>query len=179
MTEPYIGEIQLFGFDFNPVGWALCNGATLPLQQNTTLYSLLGIVYGGNRTTTFQLPNFCGRAGCEQGQGPGLSSRQLGNSFGTAAVSLLPTQIPPHQHGVSAFTQPDSTKKSGTPANGAALSALGGSTARPFVTVTQPDTQFSPAALLPTGNGLAHQNQQPYLAVNFCIALSGTYPQFD
>lgn len=68
MTEPYIGEIQLFGFDFNPVGWALCNGATLPLQQNTTLYSLLGIVYGGNGTTTFQLPNFCGRAGCEQGR---------------------------------------------------------------------------------------------------------------
>lgn len=68
MTEPYIGEIQLFGFDFNPVGWAFCNGATLPLQQNTTLYSLLGIVYGGNGTTTFQLPNFCGRAGCEQGR---------------------------------------------------------------------------------------------------------------
>ncbi|MBD7923827.1 phage tail protein [Xanthomonas bonasiae] len=179
MTEPYIGEIQLFGFDFNPVGWALCNGATLPLQQNTTLYSLLGVAYGGNGTTTFQLPNFCGRAGCEQGLGPGLSSRQLGNTFGSAEVSLLPTQIPPHQHGITAFSQSDPAKKSGTPANGVALSSLGNSAARPFATVAQPETQFSPTALLPTGNGVAHANQQPYLAVNFCIALSGTYPAFD
>ncbi|MEA9554410.1 tail fiber protein [Xanthomonas nasturtii] len=179
MTEPYIGEIQLFGFDFNPVGWALCNGATLPVQQNTTLYSLLGVAYGGNGSTTFQLPNFCGRAGCEQGMGGGLSSRQLGNSFGSAAVSLSTTEIPPHQHGINAFTQSDSTKKSGTPANGAALSALGSSTARPFVTVQQPDAQFSQTALLPTGNGMAHENSQPYLAVNFCIALSGTYPAFN
>ncbi|MBO9738554.1 phage tail protein [Xanthomonas axonopodis pv. begoniae] len=179
MTEPYIGEIQLFGFDFNPVGWALCNGATLPIAQNTTLFSLLGANYGGNGSTTFQLPNFCARAGCEQGLGAGLTSRQLGDSFGSATVSLLPTQIPPHQHGMNAFSQPDSTKKSGTPANGAALSALGSSTARPFVTVPQPDAQFSPTALLPTGNGLAHENQQPYLAVNFCIALSGDYPVFD
>ncbi|MDC8746635.1 tail fiber protein [Xanthomonas campestris] len=179
MTEPYVGEIQLFGFDFNPVGWALCNGATLPVQQNTTLYSLLGAAYGGNGSTTFQLPNFCGRAGSGQGQGPGLTNRQRGDTFGSDGVSLLPTQIPPHQHGITAFSQSDPAKKSGTPANGAALSILGNSAARPFATVAQPDAQFSPTALLPTGNGLAHQNQQPYLAVNFCIALSGSYPQFD
>lgn len=179
MTEPYIGEIQLFGFDFNPVGWALCNGATLPVAQNTTLFSLLGANYGGNGSSTFQLPNFCARAGCEQGQGGGLSDRNLGDTFGTAAVALLTTQIPPHQHGIVALSQTDRTKKSGTPANGAALSALGSSTARPFVTMPQPDAQFSPTALLPTGNGVAHENQQPYLAVNFCIALSGDYPVFD
>ncbi|QNH15022.1 microcystin dependent protein [Xanthomonas sp. GW] len=179
MTEPYIGEIQLFGFDFNPVGWALCNGAMLPLQQNTTLYSLLGTAYGGNGSTTFQLPNFCGRASCEQGQGPGLSSRQRGDSFGSAGVSLSTTQIPPHQHGITAFSQPDPAKRTGTPANGAALSSLGSAAARPFATVAQPEAQFSPTALLPTGTGLAHENQQPYLAVNFCIALSGVYPSFD
>ncbi|CAE6849000.1 MULTISPECIES: phage tail protein [Xanthomonas] len=178
MTEPYTGEIQLFGFDFNPVGWALCNGATLPIVQNTALYSLLGVAYGGNGSSTFQLPNFCARAGSQQGQGGGLSNRQRGDTFGTAGVSLLSNQIPPHQHGINAFSQADSTKKTGTPANGAALSTMSSSTARPFVTVTQPDTQFSPTALLPTGNGVAHENQQPYLAVNFCIALYGDYPDF-
>ncbi len=179
MATPFIGEIRMFGFVRTPQGWQACDGSLLSISDYEVLFMLIGTTYGGDGQNTFAVPDLRGRVPLHQGQGPGLSSRQLGNSFGTAAVSLLPTQIPPHQHGVSAFTQPDSTKKSGTPANGAALSALGGSTARPFVTVTQPDTQFSPAALLPTGNGLAHQNQQPYLAVNFCIALSGTYPQFD
>ncbi|MDR6674713.1 tail fiber protein [Xanthomonas sp. 1678] len=178
MTEPYLGEIQLFGFDFNPVGWALCNGAMLPVQQNSALFSLLGTAYGGNGSNTFQLPNFCGRASCEQGQGPGLTSRQRGDTFGAAGVSLQTTQIPPHQHAATMFAQPDRTKKSGTPTAGAALSALGSSTARPFVTAA-PNAQFAPTALQPTGTGAAHQNQQPYLAVNFCIALSGTYPAFD
>ncbi|MCC8628119.1 phage tail protein [Xanthomonas vesicatoria] len=179
MTEPYLGEIQLFGFDFNPVGWALCNGATLPVSQNTALFSLIGVTYGGTGSSTFQLPNFCARAGCEQGQGGGLSDRQLGNAFGSATVALLTTQIPSHQHSITAYSQSDPSKKSGMPANGVALSSLGSSAARPFVTVAQPDTQFSPTALMPTGSELPHQNQQPYLAVNFCIALSGDYPVFD
>lgn len=178
MTEPYIGEIQLFGFDYNPVGWALCNGATLPIAQNTTLFSLLGVNYGGNGSSTFQLPNFCARAGCEQGAGPGLTARDLGDAFGAAQVSLQSLQIPSHQHGVNAFSQPDATKKTGTPASGVALSSLNFNTERPFLAVA-PDKQFSPAMLLPTGNGLPHENQQPYLAVNFCIALSGDYPVFD
>jgi len=178
MTEPYIGEIQLFGFDYNPYGWALCNGATLPIAQNTTLYSLLGVAYGGNGTSTFQLPNFCARGGCQQGPGPGLTPHDLGDAFGDASVSLLSTQIPLHQHGVNAFSQPDPTKKTGTPANGAALSSLNSSSERPFVAAA-PDKQFSPAMLLPTGNGQAHENRQPYLAVNFCIALQGNYPAFD
>ncbi len=99
MTEPYIGEIQLFGFDYNPYGWALCNGATLPVTQNNVLYSLLGVAYGGNGTTTFQLPNFVTRAGCQQGAGPGLTPHTLGSNFGSASVSLQSTQIPMHQHG--------------------------------------------------------------------------------
>ncbi|MEA9581294.1 MULTISPECIES: phage tail protein [Xanthomonas] len=178
MTEPYLGEIQLFGFDFNPVGWALCNGATLPVQQNSALFSLLGAAYGGNGSTTFQLPNFCARASCEQGQGPGLTNRQRGDTFGEAGVALLTTQIPPHQHSVTAYSQSDQAKKSGTPVSGAALSSLGSSAARPFVPAP-PTGQFAPMALQPTGIGAAHQNQQPYLAVNFCIALQGTYPVFD
>lgn len=178
MTEPYIGEIQLFGFDYNPVGWALCNGATLPIAQNTTLFSLLGVNYGGNGSSTFQLPNFCARAGCQQGQGPGLTARTLGDNFGSASVSLQSSQIPLHQHGVNAFSQADPAKRTATPASGVALSSLNSTSERPFLTVA-PDKQFSPTMLLPTGNGLPHQNQQPYLAVNFCIALSGDYPVFD
>lgn len=178
MTEPYIGEIQLFGFDYNPYGWALCNGATLPVAQNTTLFSLLGVTYGGNGSSTFQLPNFCGRGGCQQGAGPGLTPHVLGDAFGEASISLQSSQIPLHQHGVNAFSQPDPTKKTGTPVSGAALSSLNVTNERPFLAVA-PDKQFSPTMLLPTGNGQAHENRQPYLAVNFCIALQGDYPVFQ
>ncbi|QDS17947.1 phage tail protein [Xanthomonas arboricola] len=178
MTEPYIGEIQLFGFDYNPYGWAFCNGATLPITQNTTLYSLLGVAYGGNGSSTFQLPNFSARAGCHQGAGPELTPHTLGSNFGSASESLLSTQFPMHQHGINAYSQSDATKKTGTPANGVALSSLNVNTERPFLAVA-PDKQFSPTMLLPTGTGQAHENRQPYLAVNFCIALQGNYPAFN
>lgn len=178
MTEPYIGEIQLFGFDYNPYGWAFCNGATLPITQNTTLYSLLGVAYGGNGSSTFQLPNFSTRAGCQQGAGPGLTPHALGSNFGAASEGLLSTQIPMHQHGVNAFSQADPTKKTGTPASGAALSSLNLTNERPFV-AAPPNQAFSPAMLQPTGKGLPHENRQPYLAVNFCIALQGNYPDFN
>lgn len=178
MTEPYLGEIQLFGFDYNPYGWALCNGAILPITQNSALYSLLGVAYGGNGSSTFQLPNFSSRAGCQQGPGPGLTPHTLGSNFGSAGVSLSSTQIPMHQHSVSSFSLSDQTKKSGVPVSGAALSSLGSSSARPYNAIA-PDKQFSPTMLLPTGIGEAHENRQPYLAVNFCIALSGDYPTFS
>ncbi|HCH0556886.1 TPA: phage tail protein [Pseudomonas aeruginosa] len=178
MTEPYVGEIQLFGFDYNPYGWALCNGATLPITQNTVLYSLLGVAYGGNGSSTFQLPNFAARSACQQGAGPGLTPHTLGSNFGSASVSLQSTQIPMHQHGINAFSQADATKKTGTPASGVALSSLNVNTERPFLAVA-PDRQFSPTMLVPTGTGQAHENRQPYLAVNFCIALQGDYPVFN
>ena len=178
MTEPYIGEIQLFGFDYNPSGWASCNGATPPLPHTTTLHPRLGVAYGGNGSSTFQLPNFSARAGCHQGAGPELTPHTLGSNFGSASESLLSTQIPMHQHGINAYSQSDATKKTGTPANGVALSSLNVNTERPFLAVA-PDKQFSPTMLLPTGTGQAHENRQPYLAVNFCIALQGNYPAFN
>lgn len=178
MTEPYIGEIQMFGFNFNPKDWALCNGALLPISQNTTLFALLGTTYGGNGQTTFQLPNFSGRGGCEQGQGPGLTAQELGQAFGTNTVTLGSTQIPSHNHNINAFAQSDSTKKSGSPSNNSALSSLGSNTAKPFIT-TPINTTFAPNMLTPSqGGGFPHENQQPYLAVNFCIALQGVFPAF-
>jgi microcystin-dependent protein len=174
MTQPYIGEIQLFGFNFNPRGWAFANGATLAIAQNTALFSLIGTIYGGNGQTTFQLPNFAGRAGCEQGNGPGLSPRTLGETFGVNTVTLTNNQIPQHNHGVNAYVP---STASTAVANGA-LSQPGISANRPF-SAGSPNTTFAPNMISPSqGGGFPHENQQPYLGVNFCIALQGIYPSF-
>jgi len=173
MTEPFIGEIQLFGFNFPPRGWAFCAGQTVAIAQNTALFSLIGTTYGGNGQTTFMLPNFAGRAGCEQGNGPGLTPRSLGETFGVDQVTLTSNQIPQHNHGVIAYI-PSNT---GTPLPSSALSQPGSSANRPFIADT-PNTTFAPNMIQPNQGGMPHQNQQPYLAVNFSIALSGMYPSF-
>lgn len=174
MTQPFIGEIQLFGFNFNPRGWAFANGATLPIAQNTALFSLIGTIYGGNGQTTFQLPNFAGRAGCQQGNGPGLSPRSLGETFGVNTVTLTSNQIPQHNHGLTAYV-PATT---GAPVANGGLSQPASTANRPF-SAGAPNTTLAPNMLAPsTGGGQPHQNQQPYLGVNFCIALQGIYPSF-
>lgn len=179
MTEPYVGEIQMFGFNFNPKGWALCNGALLPISQNTALFSLLGTAYGGNGQTTFQLPNFAGRAGCEQGSGPGLTPRAMGETFGTSTVTLVAGQMPSHNHALTLFSQPDTNKRAASPASGSALSSVTVGTTLPFLPPGSPNTTFSPNMIAPNqGGALPHENQQPYLAVNFCIALQGVFPAF-
>lgn len=178
MSQPFIGEIQLFGFNFNPFGWAFCNGATLPVSQNTELFKLIGKSYGGNGLTTFQLPNFAGRASCGQGPGPGLTPRLLGETFGAYTVALRSTQFPSHSHSLSAFTQPDPSKQQSTPAPGSALATPGLTTTSAF-SEFQPNTTLSPFMISPSsGSSVPHENQQPHLAVNFCIALQGTVPSF-
>ena len=179
MSEPYIGEIQMFGFNFNPRNWAFCNGATLPIAQNTALFALLGTTYGGNGQTTFQLPNFAGRAGCEQGQGPGLTPRTLGETFGTNTVTLTSNQIPAHNHGVNAYSQTVAGSGSHSPVSNGGLSFLATSTASKNFIETPLNTQLAPNMVQPSqGGGQPHQNQQPYLGVNFCIALQGIFPSF-
>lgn len=178
MSEPFLGEIQMFGFNFNPRGWAFCNGATLPIQQNTALFSLLGVTYGGNGQTTFQLPNFASRGGCEQGQGPGLSVRTLGETFGTGTVTLSSNQVPAHNHGINGFLPADPNQRSGTPVANGGLSQPS-SNANKVFSPGGPNTTFAPNMLLPNqGGSLPHENHQPYLGVNFCIALQGVYPSF-
>lgn len=174
MTEPFIGEIQLFGFNFAPRNWAQCNGAILSIQQNTALFSLLGTQYGGNGTTNFALPNLASRVACNQGQAPGLTARFIGETFGEQSVSLTLNQMPAHQHDLTLYSQPDTTKRASSPAAGNAVSNPAASS--PFV-ATGPLAPFAPN-LGPTGGGQPHENQQPYLAVNFCIALQGIYPSF-
>jgi microcystin-dependent protein len=179
MSEPYIGEIQMFGFNFNPRNWAYCNGAVLPIQQNTALFALLGTTYGGNGQTTFQLPNFAGRAGCEQGQGPGLTPRTLGETFGTDTVTLTSTEIPVHNHGVNAYSQTASGSGSSSPVSNGGLSFLASSTASKNFIAAPLNTSLAPNMVQPNqGGGQPHQNQQPYLGVNFCIALQGVFPSF-
>lgn len=178
MTEPFIGEIQLFGFNFNPRNWAFCNGATMPIQQNTALFSLIGITYGGNGQSTFQLPNFAGRIGCEQGNGPGLSARSLGETFGSDTVSLTSNEMPSHVHVLTAFAQPNASLKSGTPVANSGFSTLGNVDANPF-TAGPINAQFAPNMIGPSAGGnTPHDNQQPYLGINFCIALAGAFPSF-
>lgn len=179
MTEPFIGEIQLFGFNFNPRGWAFCNGATLPIAQNTALFALLGTQYGGNGQTTFQLPNFAARAGCEQGQGPGLTPRTIGETFGTSSVTLTSNQIPAHTHTLTVFSQPDATKRASSPAAGNALSTSTVGTTLPFMPPGTANAPFTPNMIAASGSGVPHTNQQPYLGMNFCIALQGIFPSFS
>ncbi|HEY0860380.1 MAG TPA: tail fiber protein [Pseudoxanthomonas sp.] len=179
MTEPYIGQIQLLGFNFAPTNWAFCNGATLPISQNTALFSLIGTIYGGNGQTTFQLPNFSGRAGCQQGNGPGLSPRSLGETFGVDTVTLTSNQIPQHNHGVNAYSQTAPGSGSHAPVANGGLSFLATSTSSRTFIATPLNTQLAPNMLQQNqGGGQPHQNQQPYLGVNFSIALQGVYPSF-
>jgi microcystin-dependent protein len=177
MTEPFIGEIQIFGFNFAPRSWAYCDGSLLSISQNTTLFSLLGTNYGGDGRVTFGLPNFQGQASCNQGQGPGLTPRTIGESFGSPNVTLLQTDMPGHQHGVVAFAQTDVSKRASSPSPGNGLFGLGNSGAYAAgSSTTQP---FSPVVIGATGGNMPHDNTQPYLAMNFCIALQGIYPSFN
>lgn len=177
MTQPFVGEIQLFGFNYAPVQWSLCNGALLPIQQNSALFSLIGTFYGGNGTTNFQLPNLQGYAACSQGTGPGLSTRSIGEVFGDDSVTLVSNQMPAHTHGFTVFNQPDSAKRTNVPAPGNGL--IMPLQADPFPAVgTTPNTSFNQQMLAPSGQGQPHENRQPALALNYCIALVGVFPSF-
>ena len=170
----FLGQIQIFGFGYPPAGWAQCAGQLVPISQNSALFSLLGTSFGGDGKTTFGLPNFQGSTACGVGQGPGLTPRNVGDAFGTESVTLLPTEIPLHTHGFNIYNQGDATKRHGTPIAGDALSAPG--TLTPFATGSTPPGVFPPQMVQPTGGSQPHENRQPYLAMNFCVALAGAFP---
>jgi microcystin-dependent protein len=106
MSEPFLGEIRMFGFNFAPTGWAMCNGQVLSISQNTALFSLLGTTYGGDGVTTFGLPNLQSRVPLHAGQGPGLSNYGLGEFLGAETVTLAQSQMPAHNHPVAASGNP-------------------------------------------------------------------------
>lgn len=169
--EPFIGQIILVGFNFPPRGYAFCDGRILSIAQNSALFSLLGTTYGGNGTTTFALPDLRGRVPMGFGNGPGLTPRTLGEVSGTETVTLLVTQIPAHNHFLSANSAAGDT---GAPAG--AVLANSGATDKEYLSTGVPNEVMSPQAIGITGGSQPHNNMQPYLVLNYSIALEGIFP---
>jgi microcystin-dependent protein len=177
VTTPFIGEIQLFAFSFAPPNWAHCDGKLLPISQFIRVYSLIGTTYGGNGKDNFLLPNFVNRGPCGPGAGTDLTSRTIGDVFGENAVTLTSEQMPAHTHALTMFNQTDIAKRKSMPAAGNTLEVA--TVAKPFATGGKADTPFASSTVGMAGGGQAHENRQPFLAVNFCIALDGAYPVFS
>ena len=170
MSDQFLAEIRIFPFNFPPTGWAFCNGQLMPLSQNTALFALLGTFYGGDGKSTFALPNLLNSAPMQTGQGSGLSQRFLGEQSGVESVTLLVSEIPFHTHTVN-VSQAEALERipgGQMPAAGVGI----GMYAAPGAL-----TQMAPQATAPAGGSLPHNNMQPYLTLNFCIALQGIFPQ--
>lgn len=176
MSDPFIGEVKIFGFTFAPRNYALCNGAILPIAQNTALFSILGTTYGGNGQTTFALPNLGGRAAVGAGQGPGLTFRSLGETGGQATVTLTSTQIPQHNHGLNAatLTPPNPAQNVASPTTQAQLGLSAPNNI--YIDPVAPNTSLSSNSISPAGGSAPHENTQPYLTLNYCIAVQGIFP---
>jgi microcystin-dependent protein len=168
VSEPFLGEIRTFGFTFAPQGWAMCNGQLLSISQNTALFSLLGTTYGGNGTITFALPDLRGRVGNHQGQGPGLMNYVQGEESGVESVTLTQQQMPQHNHGVQANASPATATRAG----GAVLAR----TSADIYAAAPDGTAMNAAMIGQAGGSQPHSNLQPYLTLNFCIALQGIFP---
>jgi microcystin-dependent protein len=174
--EPFVGQITLFPFNFAPIRWALCQGQLMPITQNTALFSLLGTFYGGDGKTTFALPDLRGRVPVGQGQGPGLSFYDIGSVQGGEAVTLLASQIPSHSHPFPAVAAQATTN-----APNGALPAQGHGSGRGAFPVNtyaalQTAVPLASGQVALAGGGQAHNNLQPYLTLNWCIALQGIFP---
>jgi microcystin-dependent protein len=174
MSEPFIGQIMMFAGNFAPRGWALCEGQVLSIAQNTALFSILGTTYGGNGQTTFALPDLRGRVPIQPGQGPGLSSYTLGQSAGVENVSLLISNIPAHNHPLEASTGAGDAP---SPQNAVPAVTVDPNTQQPLSSYnTSPNTTMAAASVGFAGGSQPHTNVQPYLCVNFIIALEGIFP---
>ncbi|GEP42655.1 tail Collar domain-containing protein [Brevifollis gellanilyticus] len=162
----------MFGFNFAPTGWAFCNGQLLPISQNTALFSLLGTTYGGDGKSTFALPDLQGNAPMQWGQGNGLSQRFLGEMSGSQTVTLLTSEMPVHTHVMKCTTE---NGEAGSFTQGTALAgSVGGKLYQANTSANLAPMNFQ--ALSVQGSSLPHNNMQPTLVVNFCIAMQGVFP---
>ena len=171
--DPFVAEVRIFPFNFAPRGWAFCDGQLLPISQNTALFSLLGTTYGGDGKSNFALPNMQGNAPMHAGQGPGLSLYDLGQNGGSETVTLLQTEMPAHTHGMMSAPTIVAADSNICTGNSMGKSSQGNAYA-PYV--AQSVVQMSANALAPAGGSLGHNNMQPYLTLNFCIAMQGVFP---
>jgi microcystin-dependent protein len=169
-VTPFIGQLMPVAFNFAPVGWALCNGQILSIQQNTALFSLIGTFYGGDGRTTFGLPNLQGNVAIGVGQGPGLSPYSPGDTGGNASITLQVTQLAAHQHGAVAVG------RAGDAPSPAGADWAKTTTDTPYSS-SGPNASMSPSSTGLTGGGQPHENRQPYLVLNYVIALTGVFPQ--
>lgn len=169
MADPFVAEIRMFPFNFAPKGWAFCDGQLLPISQNTALFSLVGTFYGGDGKSTFALPDMQGNAPVHQGTGSGLSQRFVGEQSGSEFVTLLTSEMPLHSHQVVGRGSLGNQQLPGT-------RAWGGSNVSKQYANVAPDKNMNFQALAIAGGSLPHNNRQPFLTVNFCIALQGVFP---
>lgn len=170
MSQPFIGEIRMFGGNFAPAGWAFCNGALIPISENDTLFNLIGTTYGGDGQSTFALPNLQGRVPNHMGQSSGTSNYTIGEMSGVESVTLTTQQIPVHNHVPMAN---NGTGTSTNPANNVWA-------AQPAYLQYNPggteDGNLRNNAIQPTGGSQPHDNMIPYLAISYIISLYGVFP---
>jgi len=168
MSEPFIAEIRIFAGNFAPRSWAFCDGQLLPISQNTALFSLIGTTYGGDGRSTTALPNLQGRAPMHPGRGPGLTARRLGQRGGVATVTLSEAQMPQHNHSAIVSEEDGRDNDPGNTEYVGAGDQMWGpaNNMGPMANQTLPDA----------GGSQAHNNMQPFLTINFIIALQGLYP---
>jgi microcystin-dependent protein len=164
MSQPYVGECRLVGFNFAPVGWAICNGQTVPISENDTLFNLIGTTYGGDGQSTFNLPNLQGRSSVHQGPG-----YVVGQPGGTETVTLTVQQIPAHNHILVGSSSSGNTTNFQGKVLAVAPSAI-------YVPNTNPTIAMNANAVGHTGGSQPHNNLQPFLTLNWIIALYGVYP---
>lgn len=175
MSDPFIGEIIMFGGNFAPRGWALCDGQLLSISSNSALFSILGTTYGGDGRTSFALPDLRGRAALHPGHGSGLTNRRLGERGGAENVTLSTAQLPAHNHPGKARCV-SGTGNSNVAAGNAWSADLGVSSATYHSGPADADMLANTVATDNVGGGQGHPNMQPFLCVNFIIALVGVYP---
>lgn len=179
MSEPFLGEIRMVGFNFNPVGWALCNGQLLPVAQNSALFALLGTTFGGNGQTTFGLPDFRGRSPVGMGSGPALTQIVQGEQAGVEQVTLLQSQMPMHTHLVNVGTASSDPVNAPTATNnvlGASGAGQGNATIWSTATALQTTVPLNPGQIAISGGSLPFAIRNPFLGTNFIIALEGVFP---
>jgi microcystin-dependent protein len=175
MSSPFVAEIRIVGFNFAPIGWASCDGQLLAISQNTALFSLLGTTYGGDGKSNFALPNFQGSAPMQQGQGPGLTLRDLGEKSGTPTVTLLQTEMPSHTHQVMAGAGGGRGGGTHVPTGNDMGGGVPG-TDKIYAASSASNVQMSPQGVTITGSSFPHNNMSPYLGLFFIIAMQGIFP---
>jgi microcystin-dependent protein len=169
VAQPYVGEIRMFGGNFPPNGWAFCNGATMAISENETLFQLIGTTYGGDGESTFNLPDLQGRVPIHQGTGPDGQTYIVGEKAGVETVTLTLQQIPNHNHAFIGTGNPGTTTN---PPNNIVAQNSGNT----IYIEDQAFVPLAPQSLLPEGGSQPHENIQPFLCVAFIISLFGIFP---